>query len=216
MAEGGMDLGVLAGMGNSAMSLVVLIVAIGIIVAVVVAIVLAILSSKKYKQFIVVIWQKDGFGQFMQKRDEGGIFVDRKTGNKRLFLKNAQVGLDPDNIPYIPTSKGSKYIYLLQTGLKNYRYLKPNIDQSFINFTVGEEDVNWATNSYEAVKKRFSSNWLMQYLPFIILAFTCMIMLIMFIYIFNKLPAIKEIAIEMNNVVKNLAALKSGTTIISP
>ena len=139
----------------------------------------------------------------------------RSTGNKRLFLKNAAVGLDPDNIPYLPTAKGNKYIYLLQTGLKNFRYLNPNIDQEHIKFTVGEEDVNWALNSYEAQKKRFNTGWLQQYLPFIILGFTVMVMLIMFIYIFNKLPMIGEIAQEMKEVAKLLVEARTGTTVIS-
>lgn len=215
MAEQG-TFSIISNMGSSAMSLVVLIVAIIILVVVVVFVVLAIIQARRYKQFQVIIWQRDGFGQFIQKYDEGGVFVDSKTGNKRLFLKNAAVGLDPDNIPYIPTAKGNKFIYLLQTGLKNFKYLKPNISTEFINFTVGEEDVNWAINSYEAQKKRFQTGWLQQYLPFIILGFTTMVMLIMFIYIFNKLPMIKDIAVEMKEVAKLLAQAGTGTTIISP
>lgn len=205
---------IIQGLGQSAVGLVVLIIAVLILVGIVVAITLAIINARKYKQFNVVIWQRDGFGQFIQKYDEGGIFVDKKTGNKRLFLKNANVGLTADNVPYLPTSKGAKFIYLLQTGLKNFKFLKPNISGDFINFTVGEEDVNWAINDYEAQKKRFNTSWLQQYLPFIILGFTIMVMLIMFIYIFNKLPLFLEIAKEMKNVAELLVQARTGTTII--
>lgn len=208
------EMGIIQNLGQSAVGLVVLIIAVLILVGIVVAITLMILNARKFKQFNVVIWQRDGFGQFIQKHDEGGIFVDKKTGNKRLFLKNANVGLTADNLPYLPTVKGSKYIYLLQTGLKNFKFLKPNISGDFINFTVGEEDVNWAVNDYDALKKRFNSSWLQQYLPFIILGFTIMVMLIMFIYIFNKLPLFLDIAKEMKNVAELLAAAKTGTTII--
>jgi len=208
------DMDLIANMGQSAMGLIVLIVAVLILVGIVVAITLAIISSRKYKQFIIVIWQMDGFGQFIQKYDEGAIFVDKKTGNKRLFLKKAHVGLTPDNVPYIPTASGKKMVYLLQTGLKNFKFLKPNIDASFINFTVGEEGVNWAVNDYEAQKKRFQSGWLQQYLPFIIIGFTVMVMLIMFIYIFNKMPLILDIAKEMKEVAQLLAEARTGTTIL--
>jgi maltodextrin utilization protein YvdJ len=208
------EVGIIESMGQSAIGLVVLIIAVLILVGIVVAITLAIINTRKYKQFTVVIWQRDGFGQFIQKYDEGGIFVDKKTGNKRLFLKNAGVGLTPDNIPYLPTSKGSKFIYLLQTGLKNFKFLKPNISGDFINFTVSEEDVNWALNDFDAVKKRFNSNWLQQYLPFIILGFTIMVMLVMFVYIFNKLPLFLDIAKEMKNVAELLVQARTGTTII--
>lgn len=211
MAE---EISIIQNLGQSAVGLVVLIIAVLILVGIVVAITLMIINARKYKQFNVVIWQRDGFGQFIQKYDEGGIFVDKKTGNKRLFLKNANVGLTADNVPYLPTSKGAKFIYLLQTGLKNFKFLKPNIAGDFINFTVGEEDVNWAINDYEAQKKRFNSSWLQQYLPFIILGFTIMVMLIMFIYIFNKLPLFLDIAKEMKNVAELLAQARTGTTII--
>lgn len=208
------ELGVIQSLGNSAVGLVVLIIVVLILVGIAVAVTLAVMQTRRYKQFNVIIWQKDGFGQFAQKRDQGGIFVDKKTGNKRLFLQNAGVGLSPDNVPYLSTASGAKYIYLLQTGLKNFRFLKPDISNDFINFTVGEEDVNWAVNDFDAVKKRFNSNWLQQYLPFIILGFTIMVMLIMFIYIFNKLPLFLEIAKEMKNVAELLAQARTGTTII--
>lgn len=207
---------IIQNLGQSAVGLIVLIVAVLILVAIVVAFTLMILSARKYKQFNVVIWQKDGFGQFVQKYDEGGIFIDKKTGNKRLFLRHANVGLTPDNIPYLPTSKGAKFIYLLQTGLKNYKFLKPNISGDFINFTVGEEDVNWALNDYEAQKKRFNSNWLEKYLPYIMLGLVSMVMLIMFVYLFNKLALISEIAGEMKKVAELLVQARTGTTVISP
>lgn len=210
------EMGIIESMGQSAIGLVVLIVAVLILVGIVVAFTLMVLNSRKFKQFKVIIWQRDGFGQYIQKHDEGGIFVDRKTGNKRLFLKFAKVGLTPDNIPYLPTGKGVKFIYLLQTGLKNFKFIKPNISGEFINFTVGEEDVNWAVNDYDAQKKRFNSSWLQQYLPFIILGFTIMVMLIMFVYIFNKLPLFLEIAKEMKNVAELLVQARTGTTVISP
>ena len=206
--------GFIQSLGNSAVGLVILIFCIILLVAVVVVVTLGIMKAKRYDQFSVVIWQRDGFGQLVQKFDKAGIFVDGKTGNKRLFLKSAAVGLTPDNIPYLPTSKGKKYVYLLQTGLKNFKFLRPEINSEFIHFEVGEEDVNWAINDYEAQKKRFNTGWLAQYLPFIILGFTIMVMLIMFVYIFNKLPLFLDIAKEMNEVAKLLAQAKTGTAII--
>lgn len=209
------ELAIIESLGSSALGLVVLVIAVLILVGIVIAITLMVLKLRKYKQFNVVIWQKDGFGQFIQKHDEGGIFIDSKTGNKRLFLRFAGVGLTPDNVPYLSSSKGAKTIYLLQVGLKNFKFIKPEIGSEYIHFTVGEEDVNWASNDYEAQKKRFNTGWLQQYLPFIILGFTIMVMLVMFIYIFNKLPLFLEIAKEMKNVAQLLAQAKTGTTVIT-
>ena len=208
------QLSVLSGMGQNVINLVIVIVGIIILTAVIVVVLLGVLNARKYKQFKIMIWEKDGFGHTMQRFDEGGVFTDGKTGNKRLFLKHAKVGLDPDNIPYLPTIQGEKWVYLLRTGLKNFKYISPQLDDNFINFIVGEEDVNWAVNIYEAQKKRFQSNWLQQYLPFIIIGFTSIIVLIMFIWLVNKLAMIKDIADAMREVATLLVQARSGTTII--
>lgn len=173
-----------------------------------------ILRWRRYSQFHIEIWQKDGFGHLTIKYDQGGVFVDGKTGNKRLFLKKANVGLNPDNIPYLIMPSGKKKVMLLQTGLKNFRYIKPNVRDDLIYFTVGEEDVNWAINSYERQKKLFAQGWLAQYLPFIMLAFVSMIILILFIQVFNKFPVMLQIASEMKEVALALAQAKSGTMVI--
>lgn len=167
----------------------------------------------RYKQFNCIIWQKDGFGQINEKYDHAGIFVDKDTKTKRFFMKKANVGLNPDNVPYIPTGRGKK-VYLLQCGLKNFKFIRPNIGDQYINFTVGEEDVNWGINSYEKSKARWGQSWLMQYMPFIILAFVCMVILILFIYLFKQFSTIKDLIVEIQTLARLVAAAKSGTTVV--
>lgn len=173
----------------------------------------AYFQNKKYNQFDFVIWGRDSFGQLVEEKDKGGIFVDKKTNNKRLFLKKNNVGLDPDNIPYIAVN-GRKKVYLLKLGLKNFRYVKPKPDFDGLSFVVGEEDVNWAINSYERQKKVFGQNWLLQYLPFMALAFVSIIILIMFIYFFKQFPVLKDIALAMKEAAQQLAAAQGGTVIL--
>ena len=207
-------LGPMAAMGSNAVTLVIIVICGLILVAILVALLLGYMHSRRYKQYKVIIFQSDGVGHTIWRTDDGGIFVDGKTGNKRLFLKNSKVGLEPDNIPFIPTSKGNKVVMVLQTGLKNFKYIWPVIKADLIQFTVGEEDVNWAVNEYEAQKKRFNMNWIAQYLPFIILAFCFIVMSILMVSIFQKLPMIKDIVLEMKNVAELLVQARSGTTII--
>lgn len=207
-------LGTVTQLGSNAVSMVVLVVAGLILVAVLVGIIMALSQTRKYNQYKLVIFQNDGLGHVTWRTDDGGVFVDGKTGNKRLFLKNSHVGLEPDNIPFIPTSTGKRIVMLLQTGLKNYKYINPTISTDLINFTVGEEDVNWAINEFEASKKRFNFDKLAQYMPFIILAFCFIVIAIMMVSIFQKLPQIKEIAVEMKAVAQLLAQARTGTTVI--
>ena len=169
-------------------------------------------SQKKYKQFQCIIWRKDGFGQLAQVTDQAGIFVDKLTKNKRLFLKRSGVGLSPDNIPYLP-SGSKKIIYLYQTGLKNFQFIKPNISTS-ISLSMTEEDVNWGLNSYERAKKQFSHNVLLQYMPYIALAIASMVILIIFIYFFKQFGILKEVAVAFRDAAQSFAMAKSGTVIL--
>lgn len=207
------DTSILTGIGNNAFTLIIIVVIAVVVAAIVAAIVIALGNLKKYKQFKIFIFEKDGAGNTIPKFDEGGVFVDKKTGNKRLYLKNAGIGLSPDNIPFMPMGK-EKWVFLLRVGLKNFRYISFAFDEGLIQFKVGEEDVNWAINVYEAQKKRFAQGWLAQYLPFIIIGFTAVIFLILVIWLFNKLAVIQEIAASMLEVAKELSAARSGTVII--
>jgi len=163
---------------------------------------------KKYKEYKCVIWGKDSSENLNESYDKAGVFVDGKTQNKRLFLKKNNVGLDPDNIPYINAS-GNKIVYLLQKGLKNFHYIKIKVSDNAISLNVGEEDVNWAINAYDRQKKLFNQNLFMQYLPFILLAFVSMIILIIFIYFFKDFAVLKDVAIAL----KEASIAQHGTVI---
>jgi len=170
---------------------------------------------KRYSQYNCRIWEQDGFGQWRELYDDAGVFVDRKTQNKRLFLKKNNVGLSPDNIPYIP-SGSKKIIYLLKTGLKNFRFIKIRPNNPSVVLSVGEEDVNWAINSYERQKKIFSQDRLMAYMPFILLAFVSLVILVIFIYFFKEFGTLKGVAQSLSEAAHSLAEAKAGTVVINP
>ena len=167
--------------------------------------------QKRYAEFTVVIWEKDGFGQFRQTFDKGGIFVDKKTNDKRLYLKKNRVGLDCNNIPYLPDHKGKKYIFLLKTGSKNFRYIKPNATNEVFNFTVGEEDVNWGLQAYAKQKAVFGQNNLLQYLPYIALVIVAVIIMVIFIYFFKNFEVLREVAVAFENAASELAKYHGST-----
>jgi len=173
----------------------------------------AYMNVRKYKDFKCIIWAVDGFGQITERYDNAGIFVDKKTKNKRLYLKRNNVGLDPDNIPYIP-SGNKKVIYLWQTGLKNFRFIKPKICNASMSFNVGEEDVNWAINAYERQKKLFTQNSFLQYLPFIAIAFVSIIILVIFIYFFKNFDVLRDVAVALQAAANSIAQSKLGTTVM--
>lgn len=204
----------LASYGSGALDVLL----IGFLIAVVVGILVLLLvvwtKYKRFSEYTAIIWYRDGFDQLQQRHDTGGVFVDKKTLNKRLFLRKANVGLDPDNIPFLTGPKGKRYVYLYQRGLKNFLYLRPNVRTDSVSIEVGEEDVNWAINAYERQKKLFGGNLLLQYMPFIALAFVSIIILIIFIYFFKDFEVLAEMAAALRDAAQAFAQGQAGTAII--
>lgn len=167
------------------------------------------LKWKKYQEFKCVIWERDGLGNIRQYNDNAGIFVDKKTNNKRFFLQTSNVGLEPDNVPYVLVGD-KKVVYMIRRGLKNFQYIKPIIADIGFKFKVTEEDVNWAVNAYERQKKIFQDNKFMQYLPFILLAFVSIIILVIFIYFFKEFSVLRDVGVALRQTAEALVQYKSG------
>jgi len=187
-------------LGNTALNIVLIISGVVMLILVGVAVGYFVRRKMRFNQFVCIIWEKDGLGNVAQRTDKAGIFVDSATQNKRFFIKNANVGLEPDNIPYVQMGK-TKYVYLVRTGLKNFRYIRPRISDDVIHFEVGEEDVNWSINAYERQKVTFSSKKLLQYLPFISLAIVSFVILIIMIYFFKEFNVFRDVAANLKEVV---------------
>lgn len=176
-------------------------------------------NNKKYNQYNVTIWELNEKNEVISESyDKAGIFVERKTGHKLLFLKKWNVGLCPDNIPCVNLKNQSKAtIYLGRKGLKNFYYIKmPKVlwnedGKPVPPPTLGEEDLNWAHNSMERLRRLHQTNLLLQYLPFILLAFVSIIILIIFIYFFKSFDSLKELGANM---VETAKILKGSGTII--
>lgn len=185
---------------------------------------------KRWAQFEVRVWGEDGFGQIQETIDKGGIFVDSKTKNKRFWLKNGNVGLNPDDVPVLRVGN-KKIVYVRRYGLKNFRFMYPEakgnvskIDLEKINeieknieslnevkyeffkptvkddqdeMIVGDEDVNWAINAYDREKKKFISQTLLQYMPFIIIGFVSICILIMIIWVLKQFDVLKDVALAL-------------------
>lgn len=196
-------------LGNGAMTFGIVMVVGLIAVMVTVGGMFAYWRWKRYQTHRIVIWERDAFGNVRQTFDDAGIFVDKKTNNKRLFLKRNNVGLEADNVPFIPMGK-KKLVYVVKRGLKNFQYIKPVIGEHDFKFQVTEEDVNWAINAYERQKKLFQLSTLMQYMPFIMLAFVSIIILIMFIYFFKSFPVLRDLGIALKDAAVAFAQSQSG------
>lgn len=209
----------LSGVSGTALNIFILIIIVIIVIAILTSLFYFWHVYQKYSEFDCIIYSFDGFGKAYASKDKAGIFVDGKTKNKRLFVKKHNVGLDPDNVPFIVID-GKKTVFLLKTGLKNFRFLSLPLskekleNENIFSLKVGEEDVNWAINSYERQKKIFMQSTLMQLIPFLTIAFVSLIILILFIYFFKEFDTLKEVAVAMKEASRTLASAQTGTTVV--
>lgn len=195
---------------NKGMLLLFLLVAIAVIFSVI-GLGLYFYKNKigKYKQFRCIIWQKDNLsGNIIEKVDDGGIFIDKKTEVYGLWLRRQPgVVLNADQIPWIQSGK-TKVIYLLQCGIKSFKYVQPSVTTEGLKFNLGEEDINWGIfeyrNSHNLLKKdEFGKQVVAQVFFFVI----AILIVIMIYFLLQKLDilipvlnTIKEIAMIQNNI----------------
>ena len=170
-------------------------------------------GSKKYT-YKVHWWGIDGItGGF----DEGGVFVDGVTKAKRFYLRRAKTSLDADKLVWrLLSGRGeTRMVYLQRVSTKDFRYVDTAPLSQGLSSTVGEEDVNWAIHDYEKQKKAFGSNTLTQLLVWGGIVACGIIILLMIIFVLQKLPDLKEtwgIALKTAQV---LAQVKTGTTVVN-
>lgn len=210
VGSGGVDI---SGIGSTALFVAIMVIVFIFLVGAIIGLMFVLSRWKRYQEYKCIIFEHDGLNMLRSYTDKAGVFVDGKTNNKRFFLKKAKVGLSPDNIPYIPMGM-DKVVYLYRYGLKNFRYVKMAISDTGFNIIVGEEDVNWGLNTYEAHKKRFSQSMLMAILPYAALIFVSIIILLMFIYLFKEFPVIRDASIAFRDAAVAFAQ-SQGTTVIT-
>jgi len=165
-------------------------------------------NKKKRYEWIVRIFNKDATGQVIQQPDDkGGIFLDKKTQYRLFMLRKNKFALDPDDIPYILTSKGKKIVYLLQTGLKNFQYMKPEISNNpGLVFNVQDEDVAWAINAWERYKNPYKNKFMEQIMPFLGMAFVFLIVVAALYFMIVKAGFNAELLTQLSESAKDIAA----------
>lgn len=197
-----MDMGTIA---SAAVNWIYMILAGIFVFALSAGIVLVATRAKKWQQFKVIIYTKDGFGNTIIKHDRAAIFLHGKTKNRLLYLqKNKGVALKPDMIPVVKDGRNN-IIHMYQDGLKQFRLLKVNIEAGNVSFDVGEEDVNWAVNEYTIAKREYAKQLWKELVPIFTTVLVSMVILIMMISLFKKFDVLAEVAHALERTSNNLA-----------
>lgn len=196
-----MDFGFMTGWGETALNLGLIVVLIIVASGLLGFVAYAIMQYKRYTQYKVRIWERDGFGQMCETSDTAGMFVDRKTNNRLLFCRKNKIAMDPNNIPFIPQGR-NKVIMLLKVGMKNFRFIKPVISDQDVTYEIGDPDVNTALNEYDRQVKLLNDNTLLMWMPYIAIVFTSVMILVIFVYFFKNFENLKAFGTSMVEIAK--------------
>ena len=171
---------------------------------------------RKYHEFNCIIFEKDGYGNPVMLKDRGGVMVDRKTGNRLLFLQKFKVGMSPDQIPYVIGNRGKKHLFLARLGLKNFVFINPKFSSKGMELSAGDEDVNWALNDFDKQHKSLSPKTFWdKVMPILTIAVPSIFLLVMIIFILQKFDTLVLVADSMNQAAQSLAQAQSGTVVIN-
>lgn len=189
--------GGLSALGKMVMSTVLIIILVIAVSGMIIAIVYFMRKAKRFNQFIVRIWERDGAGNLVElPSDQGGIFVDGRTKFKLLFLRRNRVGMNPSNIPYVLKTNGKKVVNLFKKGEKSFSYMRMVPNVSHFDLQVEEEDVNHAIQDYERDKKILLNGFWEKYKDMIAFGMFIFVVLILFIFLFQQFHQFVSMAQE--------------------
>jgi len=155
------------------------------------------MKHRRYKEYRIEILDKDSNDNVYKIYDRGGVFIDRKTKMRLLWLEKAKVGMNPNNIPYIShkTKKGKiiKTVYLRKIGVNNYVFINVKLGEK-VEMTCGEEDLNNAQSELIKIKRVTSKESLLnKLLPYVVWAITIIVIMIILVSLFNKFTILEKV-----------------------
>lgn len=154
---------------------------------------------RRHRRKVEILVYDNTIGQVVDKKhDRGGIYV--RGGMKLFWLWKAKTGIKPEVVSAIPTSKGLVSYFIMPEGSKTIAPVSLQCTAEGFNMRIGEEDINYAIADYNRHKNALmGKGLLMQLLPYIIIAFIAVIVLIGFIYLTKKFDVLADVAASLDN-----------------
>ena len=155
-----------------------------------------LVRKKKYGMYRVEVFDKDSNGNVYKTYDRAGIFLDKRTGYRLLFLEKAKVGMNPNNVPYVShldkKKRIVKTVYLRRIGVNNYVFISVDL-LGMPKFTMGEEDFNNAAQEMSKIRRTYDKkSWLDKFLAPILFIASILIIMIILLSLFNKFSVIDD------------------------
>ena len=161
-------------------------------------------KKKKYGQYRIEILDKDSNGNVYKTYDNAGVFLNKQTDMRLLWIEKAKIGMNPNNIPYISTisKKGKiiKTVTLRKIGVNNYVYVTMVLGEKVL-MTMGEEDINNSASEMRKVRQLTNKeNWMTKLAPYILFILTILAVMIVLISLFNKFEVLKQVSANMETI----------------
>jgi hypothetical protein len=172
-----------------------------------------IIKKRRYGQYRIEILDRDENGNVYKDYDKAGVFLDKKTGLRLLFLDKAKIGLNPNNIPYVSSREKTgfiikketiiKTVYLRRIGVNNYVFIHVKVNPDNTIISVGEEDLNNAVQEMSKIRRKYDKkSWWDENKPIVVWIITIMIIMIIMLVLFNKFTILEEVSKNMLDITK--------------
>lgn len=219
----------LATIGYSSMNMIIIT---GIIVVVVALIAWGawfFMNWKKYQDYMVCVFHKNGEDKWCLRFDKGGVFVNKKTNTKRMWMKKSRSSLQADRIPFLPKNRLSfmdytfGVIFVVQKADGSYAYIdKWNIDENGLQVQVSGEDLNWGLTAFDEIMRHIENKFFKDLMLVISIVVVGIIILIMVIISVKDMTHVAELlanamstaSANMKEFAASMAQANSGTTVI--
>ncbi len=149
----------------------------------------------KYSKFICYIFENDEHGNIFCKKDSAGTFKTAKFGYG-FYLRKSKVRMDPADVPFInlPSKLSIKKLCFIKKQGENYTFLHGKLTENNISFEVTEQDLNWGIDALKEGDKLISGVPIWpQIVAFMIIAIPTLFILVLFVFLFQKIETIAEI-----------------------
>lgn len=204
--------GALGGIGPQVWNMIIMA---GILIAAFGAVLIFLLFfTKRLKYDIpITIFSIRRDGTLVVTSDLGAL--QRKKGEECMVLKKKKAYLPPPPLDFgTLTEKGATHFYIVQTGVNEFRYAIPNVENpEKILLSPDQRDIlAWNIYAQELMRDMFDMKaWLKKMAPYMIMALAVGAVIVIMAIISKNLAA----AIELGNTVVNKAAALGSATINS-
>lgn len=170
---------------------------------------------KRYRQYNCLLFYRDSGGAIHSRTDWAGVFVDKGINSKRLWLKDLNTTLKCDKVQSYDFF-GMKLVLLFMKSDKCINFINPTSMSDGMGFKLSEDDLSWALEEMQKQRKRWAWNPLKEWMPYIIMVFITIMIVVVLSALIKKFDVLKDVAIALDHAATIMSSCNNPTQVITP